>query len=102
MDDDLKTLLEENIRISKDNNRMLRTMKRAAVAGVIGRVIFWILILGVPAYLYITYLSPLISSIMQHGGVVISKNPFLRLLGLPSSGTLERVLHTVASTTRGI
>ncbi len=101
MDEDLKTLLEDNLRIAKDNNRMLRAMRRAAFVGIIGRVIFWIFILGVPAYLYITYLSPLISSIVPQG-VGAGQNPLLHLLGLPAISTLKQLLHSVASTTQGI
>lgn len=101
MDEDLKTLLEENLRLAKDNNRMLRAMRRAAFVGIIGRVIFWILILGVPAYLYVTYLAPIISSIIPQGASA-GQNPLLHLLGLPELGTIKHLLHSVASTTQSI
>ncbi|HQU08124.1 MAG: hypothetical protein B7X04_04250 [Parcubacteria group bacterium 21-54-25] len=101
MDEDLKTLLTENLRVAKDNNRMLRAMRRAAVVGAIGRVIFWILVLGVPAYLYVTYVAPLASHIMAQSAAT-GQNPLAHLFGVPTSDTLQQVLHTVASTTKGL
>ncbi len=60
MDKNLKELLEQNLRLTKENNHLLRSMRRTALYGFIGKILFWIIMLGVPAYLYVSYVSPII------------------------------------------
>ncbi len=96
MDDDLRSLLEENIRLAKDNNRLLRSMRRAAIIGFFGRVLFWVIILGVPAYLYLTYLAPVVSHVMAQGQA--GQDSFLRLLSFPTQ-TLQHLVPQASSST---
>ncbi len=60
MDNNIQKLLEQNIRLTKENNHLLRSMRRAAIYGFIGKILFWIIMLGVPAYLYVSYISPIL------------------------------------------
>ncbi len=59
-DDGLKELLEQNLHIAKENNHLLRSMRRTAVYGFVGKILFWIIILGIPAYLYFSFISPIL------------------------------------------
>ena len=60
MNDDIKELLEQNLHLAKENNHLLRAMRRAAIYGFVGKILFWIIILGIPAYLYVSFISPLL------------------------------------------
>jgi len=62
MNEDLKPLLEENIRLASDNNRMLRAIRRDAWFGFAGKIILWLAVLVLPFYFYATYLGRLVES----------------------------------------
>lgn len=51
MDAELKSLLEENLRVSKETNELLRSMNRQAWWGFAGRVVLWILVIILPLLL---------------------------------------------------
>ncbi len=93
--EELRELLEENIRLAKDNNHMLRSARRAARVGFVGRILFWIVMLGIPTYVYVTYLAPIVSSVVPAGG--ISGNPILKALGLPSVDSIQKILGTLTT-----
>ena len=63
-DSSLKTVLEENLRLAKENNKMLRAMHRSMWYGVIWKIIIWGIILGLPVYMYYVY-KPLIDPIIH-------------------------------------
>ena len=57
---ELRKLLEETLEVSKDNQRMLHAMRRNAWASFFIKIIFWIIVLVLPLYLYSSYLAPLL------------------------------------------
>ena len=63
MDPELKTLLEENVRLSRENNEMLRGMRRNAQWSLVGKLIFWALFVVAPLIFLWGYLGPLMSAI---------------------------------------
>ncbi len=54
----IKKLLAENQRLIIENNTILRKMRRDAIIGHIFKVIWVFILLGVPLYLYFTYILP--------------------------------------------
>ena len=58
MDEEFKVLLRKNIELSKENNRLLRKMRRSAIIGNILRIIWWAVIIGLPIYLYFSVFQP--------------------------------------------
>lgn len=58
MQDSLHELLEENLRLTRENNKMLKSMRRAALIGRVMRVVFVISILAGLYYVYVNYLEP--------------------------------------------
>jgi len=54
----LKEMVEETLEIARDNNRMLRKMRRNAFIGGILRLVWWAVIIGVPVYVYLTIFQP--------------------------------------------
>ncbi|MFZ1987596.1 MAG: hypothetical protein WAV21_00985 [Minisyncoccia bacterium] len=68
MDPELKSLLEETLRVTEDNNRILRAMRRDSWIGLIGRIVFWILIAIVPFYFLSAYLAPFMDLMKDPSG----------------------------------
>jgi len=91
-DKDMRDLLEESISVSKENNKILHSMRRSARFSFVGKILFWIIMLGIPAYLYITYLAPIVTSIVPVGAS--GGNHILNALGLPSVSSIQHTLDT--------
>ena len=88
-DDDAKTLLKKTFALAKENNRMLRKMRRAALIGNILRIIWWAVILGLPIVLYYYFLQPFVDQFFAtyqdlQGGVENIQNVGDKLPELPS------------------
>jgi hypothetical protein len=58
MDDETRRLLRQNLDLAKENNRILRKLRRDAVLGNILRIVWWAILIGVPVYLYLTIFQP--------------------------------------------
>ncbi len=88
---ELKTLLEENLVVAKDNNRLLREMRRNAILGLIAKVVIWLIILGVPLFFLSTYLGPLMEAFSEQsaGGQAIPTG----LFGVPSEAQLNQIIE---------
>mgnify|MGYP003394154723 CR=1 FL=1 len=63
LDDELKSLLKRNLELAEENNRMLHSMRRMAIWGGFFKLLWWILILIVPAIIYYIYLAPYVGQI---------------------------------------
>ncbi|PIR82484.1 hypothetical protein COU20_02155 [Candidatus Kaiserbacteria bacterium CG10_big_fil_rev_8_21_14_0_10_59_10] len=64
MDED--RMLEETYRLSKENNRMLHAMRRSAFIGGVVKLMVWIVLLVVlPLWLYSTYLAPVLEQMRE-------------------------------------
>jgi hypothetical protein len=61
MHDDVKELLE----LTRDNNKLLRKMRRHAIFGNVTRLIYWAVIFGVPVILYYYFLQPYMGQILD-------------------------------------
>ncbi len=55
--------LREIYRLEKENNKMLRSLKRQAFWGGLFKLVLFLLALGVPIWLYFTYLAPVVKQI---------------------------------------
>jgi hypothetical protein len=63
MDPELKSLLEQNLQLAQENNKMLRAMKRRANWSLVGQIVFWGLFVIAPLIFVWGYLGPLMSAI---------------------------------------
>jgi hypothetical protein len=58
--------LEEVYRLTKENNRMLHSMRRSAfIGGVIKILLYVAFLVVIPYWLYNTYLAPIVESTME-------------------------------------
>ncbi|MCR4333740.1 MAG: hypothetical protein NUV60_01835 [Patescibacteria group bacterium] len=89
MDPEIKRLLEETKALAKDNHQMLRAIRRHQWYGLLTTVVFWLVILIAPLYLYQQYLQPFISKFSATTGVSTS-GPF----GLPTSADVQKLINS--------
>lgn len=57
--------LAEILRLTKENNRMLHKMRRNAFVGGIVRFLMWAAFLIIPLWLYMQYLAPVMTSMIE-------------------------------------
>lgn len=57
-DDSTRRLLEENVRLNRENNKILRSLKRAQTIGTILRILWIAILIGIPVVLYVYVLQP--------------------------------------------
>ena len=58
-------MLRENLELARENNRLLKKIRRASILGGILKIIWWALILGLPVYLYFTFAQPYVEQAQQ-------------------------------------
>lgn len=88
MDPEVKRQLEEIHALSKDNHRMLRAIRRDQWINFISKIIFWIIMLALPLYLYQQYIQPFVSQFQMASGIKPS-GPF----GLPTSTDIQKLIN---------
>lgn len=57
--------LDELLRLTKENNKMLHAMRRSAWLGGIFRLISWIALVIIPLWLYMQFIAPVMQSMLQ-------------------------------------
>ncbi len=95
VDPELKQLLAENLELSKQNNKMLRAMRRDAWIGLIWRVIFWAIVFLAPLYFYQNYLAPLVAQ--YQAAFPEGSSPAPGLFGLPSFAEIQKLVDSYRS-----
>ena len=58
-------MLRETYRLAKENNKMLRTMRRHALWGGIVKFLLYAALLLIPAYIYLQYLAPIMQQMLN-------------------------------------
>jgi hypothetical protein len=51
-EDEIEVLLEQNIKLTKENNKLLRKLWRAEVMGFWSRILFIAILIGIPVLVY--------------------------------------------------
>lgn len=65
MDDLDRGELEQILKLTRENNRMLHAMRRNAWLGGIFKLVMWAALIIVPFWLYMQYLAPVMQSAME-------------------------------------
>ena len=89
MDTEVKHQLEEIHALAKDNHRLLRAMRRHQLFGTVVSIVFWLVVLITPFYLYQQYLQPLVAKFQATPGATASG-----LFNLPSSAELQKLINS--------
>ena len=76
----LRDLLEQNIALTKENNRILKDMRRDAIIGGIIKMVIWVLLIGGSFYFSMQFLTPYLSMLegMQGGGQGLNFEELMR------------------------
>jgi type II secretory pathway component PulM len=64
-DEDLQELVRANIKLTQENNRMLKAMRRDVWVGRTFRVLFWLVLLVGSYMVYYVFLAPYIEQMQQ-------------------------------------
>ncbi len=64
-DEDLQELVRANIKLTQENNRMLRAMRRDVWMGRTFRVLFWLVLLVGSYMVYYVFLAPYVAQVEQ-------------------------------------
>lgn len=59
--DDLQDLLEDNLEVARENNKLLKAMRRDALIGGIVKTALWVLVLLASLYFSYMFLEPLLA-----------------------------------------
>ena len=62
-DNEQNRLLRQTLEMEKENNRLLRKLRRDATVGRIMTLIFWGITLGVPVVLYYFFVAPYVKAL---------------------------------------
>lgn len=95
MDSELKKVLEENLAISRENNKILHRMQNAARWGRAFRVFYWVIIIGsmLGAYYYLQPFIQVIAKQYELGSSFFTQ--------LQQEGTsLNQFLNSLGSSTK--
>jgi len=86
-DSDVDDLLRENLRLSQENNRLLRKIRRAGQLQTWGTVLFYIVIVGVPVFVYRYYLADYVTEVKSLYQMILDDTATLKKLpaSLPSA-----------------
>ena len=63
MEDEMKKLLRRNLELTRENNKLLKKIRRNAVVANIMRLVWWAVIIGVPVFLYYYVFQPYIAEL---------------------------------------
>ena len=90
---EVKTILK----LVKENNRLLRKMRRNAIIGNILRIIWWSVLIGLPIILYYYFLQPYVGQFMEayqgfQGGVDNLQNIGDQLPSIPGLDWLFNII----------
>ena len=61
---ELKELVKRQAQLNADTNRVVHSMRRGQRIHTLFSVLWWILVIGVSAYSYMTYVQPYVTQIM--------------------------------------
>ena len=97
MDNDIKKLLEENLRLTEENHSMLRKIRGVQKRAVFFKVVYWLVIFGIAFGVFI-YVKPIVQkAIGAFGGVFSSLNSLQDLGkgGVPDLSNVSKLLNQV-------
>jgi len=63
MDDESKGLLKRNLEFARENNKLLKKIRRNGTIANVMRLVWWAFIVGVPLFLYYYVLQPYITEL---------------------------------------
>lgn len=66
--EELKELVKRQAQLNADTNRVVHSMRRSQRMHTLMSVVWWVLVLGVSAYSYFTYVQPYVEQVVSAYG----------------------------------
>jgi hypothetical protein len=95
---ELRDLLNETLKVSKENNKILHRMRYWGRVAFWSKVLIWGLILALPLLLY-SYFAPLLNTIPGTGGTNLTGSSG-SVFGFPTPADVEKLLNISSSTSQ--
>ncbi|KND50506.1 MAG: hypothetical protein AB202_02525 [Parcubacteria bacterium C7867-007] len=84
----LEELLEENLKLAEDTNRILREVRRTGLISFWAKVILWTIVLILPLFL----IGPLLSALKPYFNATVPDGS-AALLGVPSPEQIQQAVE---------
>lgn len=91
MSEETDDLIKENIRLTRENNRLVRKLWKAHVWGVWSKVFILACTIGIPVLLYQYYLSDVVAEMMR--SYTSFQEEIQKIKELPASISVSTVLN---------
>ena len=91
---ELKRELDQIQALEKDNNRMLRAIRRGQWLSTLWTILVWAIAISVPLYLYQQFLQPIVSKFYEPSGPTTTTAPSSRSFGIPTSAELQKLINS--------
>lgn len=88
----IEQLLEDTLELAEENNRMLQQIQRTMRWSFWGKLVLWVVVLGLPLF----FLGPILKSFTQLPG---AGGGAQSVFGLPSAEQLQELIDSYNSTT---
>lgn len=88
MDPEIRKVLDEVHALTKDNHRLLRSVRRHQLLETFGRYVLWAIFIILSYYSYVSYLQPLLLRFSTNPGTAAGG------LGLPTSADLQKLINS--------
>lgn len=88
----LEQLLEDSLELAEENNRLLLQIQRTMRWSFWGKLVLWVVVLGLPLF----FLAPILKSLTQLPGAGAGSQS---VFGLPSAEQLKALVETYNGTT---
>ncbi len=86
---EIKKLLEDNLAVVQDNNRLLKLIRRDAFIGLGVKIALYAVLFGLPLFFLSQYLGPLLESFSAGSGAASGA-----ALGIPTNEQIELFKQT--------
>jgi len=100
MSQEPEELIRENIRLTKENNRLLKKLWKAEKWGFWSRVIIFAIIIGLPVLVYQYYLSDVLTDLQGVYREIRGAGEGIR--GLPDNISLSTVIESIEEYQRNL
>ncbi len=88
----IEQLLEDTLEVAEENNRMLQQIQRTMRWSFWGKLVLWVVVLGLPLF----FLAPILKSLTQLPSAGAGAQS---VFGLPSAEQLKALVETYNSST---
>lgn len=95
MDPEIKFLVEETHKLTQENHKLLKAVRRSQWVTTISTIIIWVVVLALPVFLWQEYIAPTIekfSALSKESTTTTSQ-----LFGIPTSGEVQKLLNSIKS-----